>query len=194
MAFPLAIWALLALWSRRNDPFAQRGACARSTEELKHAPGSTNRSLRRLGLAGLIALAMTAFYWLPVMLESQYVWIAQDVGGLGFEGHLAPLQTWVTTGASYRYFPDQGVQAEHPLSWAQVALLGFALLVGGMRTLFYRVHTSRDACATNLHTSSDAYATHAGGVGFHSRIGLDQVRPWCASTSNLIGPYVRPIT
>jgi len=111
VAFPLAGWALLALCSERLRE-----------ERLK--------SLLRLGLAGIIALAMTAFYWLPVLLESLYVLITQDVGGFGFERHLAPLQTWITAELSYHYFPNQGVQAEHPLSWAQVGLVGLALLIG----------------------------------------------------------------
>lgn len=81
-----------------------------------------------LTAGALVALGLTAFYWLPVAMESRYVAIAQDVGGLGFERHLAPLTEWLAAGPAYRYFPEQGVAGEHPLSWAQGALLGVALL------------------------------------------------------------------
>lgn len=108
IAFPLAVWTLIAL-SKAAD-----------------------KGRYLLGMIGATAsaAALTAFYWFPVLLESRYVMISQDVGGLGFARHLQPLAQWIAATADYHYFPYQGVAAEHPLSWAQVALLGVALIVG----------------------------------------------------------------
>lgn len=124
VAFPLILWALLRLWFAHSDRSKTLGFSLWSL-------------FWRFATVCVVALAMTAFYWLPVLLESQYIAIAQDVGGLGFEEHLAPLQTWITAEPSYHYFPNQGVQAEHPLSWPQVGLVGLALLIG-MARFFYR--------------------------------------------------------
>lgn len=109
VAFPLALWTLLSMQRQRERrPLASY--------------------LKELALSATIALLITAFYWLPVLLESRYVWISQDVGGLGFASHLAPWHEWIAHSATYQYTPDQGVAADHPLSWAQVALLGLSVL------------------------------------------------------------------
>ena len=47
---------------------------------------------------------------------------------MGFAEHLAAWHQWIAPDATYRYFPDQGVAADHPLSWAQVALLALSLV------------------------------------------------------------------
>jgi hypothetical protein len=118
-AFPLALWIVLAALVRRQH------------EESRPAEGGNRAALvhlRELALGGVVALFVTAFYWLPVVLESGYVWISQDVGGLGFANHLAAWHEWIAPDATYRYFPNQGVAADHPLSWAQVALLALSLV------------------------------------------------------------------
>ncbi|HYN88585.1 MAG TPA: hypothetical protein VER55_08640, partial [Ardenticatenaceae bacterium] len=78
-----------------------------------------------LGVA--VGAMLSAFYWLPVVAESQVVHLAGDVGGRGYERHLQPLGQWVARGVFYRYFPDQGVAGEHPLGWVQWLLLALAL-------------------------------------------------------------------
>ncbi|MBA2390760.1 MAG: hypothetical protein H0V67_10955, partial [Geodermatophilaceae bacterium] len=102
VALPLAAWALLAL----------RGHTASSWPHL-----------RAIGTGAALALLATGFYWLPLVLESRHIWLAQDVGGFGFVRHLAPWREWVAASPLYHYFPNQGVLGEHPLSWAQVGLL-----------------------------------------------------------------------
>src|SRR5690606_1969834 len=57
---------------------------------------------------------------------SRVVHLALDVGGRGYERHLQPLDQWIGRGLIYRYFPDQGVAAEHPLGWMQLLLIGLA--------------------------------------------------------------------
>ncbi len=137
---PLLFWAL---WRARPWPLALSLAALVLTHNLSvvlvalplaawafvgpHALSPARRLRALVGGGGLAAL-LSAFYWLPVLLESRWVGIAQDVGGQGFARHLAPLSQWVAPSATYRYFPEQGVAGEHPLSWAQVALLAAALV------------------------------------------------------------------
>ncbi|MDQ4077122.1 MAG: hypothetical protein M3220_12840, partial [Chloroflexota bacterium] len=114
VAVPLAVWILLALRGWVTGTSVRRKAILQD-------------ALRNLIFAASVALLLTAFYWLPVLLESRYIWLSQDVGGLGFVSHLAAWYEWVAPGARYRYFPEQGVAGEHPLSSAQVGLLVLSL-------------------------------------------------------------------
>lgn len=108
IALPLAVWCFIAISKQANK----------------------RRYLIGMGAATLGAAALSAFYWLPVLLESRYVQISQDVGGLGFAAHLQPLAQWIAASAGYSYFPNQGVAGEHPLSWAQLAILAVSLIAG----------------------------------------------------------------
>jgi hypothetical protein len=119
VAFPLAFWALLASFREKADEAGP------TRSRNRHAL----TRLLKLGIGAGVALLLTLFYWLPVVLESRYVLLSQDVGGLGFANHLAPLREWLARSATYHYSPFQGVQADHPLSWAQAALLALSLLV-----------------------------------------------------------------
>ncbi len=108
IALPLAAWCLIVLGKRADKRHYIVG----------------------MGAATIGAAALSAFYWLPVLLESRYVMISQDVGGLGFARHLQPISQWIAASADYHYFPNQGVAGEHPLSWAQMALLGLSFIAG----------------------------------------------------------------
>mgnify|MGYP001465255477 CR=1 FL=1 len=77
----------------------------------------------RLLRATLYALLISSFYWVPVLIETPYVKLANDVGGTGFMGHLAPWREWIAGSATYYYTPNHGVEGRHPLSWAQIVLL-----------------------------------------------------------------------
>ncbi len=121
VALPLALWGAMVVSSGPPVSPHQRAG----NFEIRNSKFEMFKSLL---LAGVAALLLSAFYWLPVLLESRAVAISQDVGGLGFAEHLAPWQAWVARGASYRYFPEQGTQADFPLSWAQGALLALAAL------------------------------------------------------------------
>lgn len=105
----LALWLLAAPWLRAESGRLQALAGVVGT--------------------GLLAALLSAFYWLPVLLESRWVHLAVDVGGRGFVRHLQPFSEWVAPEPLYAYFPNQGVAGEHPLAWVQVALIAFALLV-----------------------------------------------------------------
>lgn len=108
IALPLAFWCLIALGKMEDK----------------------RRYIVGMGVATLGAAALSAFYWLPVLLESRYVMISQDVGGLGFARHLQPFTQWLAPTANYFYFPNQGVAGEHPLSWAQVTILILSFIAG----------------------------------------------------------------
>lgn len=77
------------------------------------------------GLAGLLGIGLSAFYWLPVLLESRWVGLAGGASA-GYQRHLAPIIGSLSPYVLYRYFPAQGTPAEHPagLVTSVVALAG----------------------------------------------------------------------
>jgi hypothetical protein len=86
----------------------------------------TTRSGREffLGLFSLLlAVGLSAFYWLPALLEMPWVGLAAGLGSTGYTKHLAALLQSTSPFLFYRYFPDQGVGAEYPLSPVQALLL-----------------------------------------------------------------------
>ncbi|MHB0875584.1 MAG: 6-pyruvoyl-tetrahydropterin synthase-related protein [Anaerolineae bacterium] len=79
-----------------------------------------------LGIAAIVGASLSAFYWLPAVLEVKYV-LAGTVEGLGdLLSLLQPLDQWLSRVIVHRYTPAQGVAAQHPLSIVQaiVAVLG----------------------------------------------------------------------
>lgn len=81
-------------------------------------------------LAILLALGLTAFYWLPGFRESAWVRLGQ-VGptATDYRHQLVPLSQFFSPFLIYRYFPHQGVELEHPLSYIQLGLVSLSLLV-----------------------------------------------------------------
>lgn len=90
--------------------------------------------------AGLLGLGLSAFYWLPVLLESQYVGLAGGASA-GYQRHLAPIAGSFSPYFLYRYFPAQGTPAEHPagLVTSLVALAGLLLGLSRLRCVSPRV-------------------------------------------------------
>jgi len=105
----LVVWWGVVVWTRRPA----------GTSLWPHAAASARRLTAAVGLAALLS----AFYWLPVLLETKWVLLAGDVGGRGFLRHLYPWSELISRSLVYRYVPDQQVAAEHPLSWVHLALL-----------------------------------------------------------------------
>jgi hypothetical protein len=106
---------------------------------LSHRQGAI--SLIRHGLtAGLLGLGLSAFYWLPVLLESQYVGLAGGASA-GYQRHLAPIAGALSPYFLYRYFPTQGTPAEHPagLITSLVALAGLLLSLLRIRRISARI-------------------------------------------------------
>ncbi len=139
---PLALWAIGRLFERKNVAYVVVAALAYGGLILTHnltalifAPlffayallwALVSREFRLLALVGLsflLALGLTAFYWLPALTEARWVGLAAGFASTGYRDHLTPLRESVSPFLLYRYFPNQGVKAEHPLSLIHLFLL-----------------------------------------------------------------------
>jgi hypothetical protein len=86
-----------------------------------------------------IAVGLCAFYWLPVLMETQYVGLAANLGSAGYERHLAPFPDFVSLSPVFRYLPDLGGGYNNPfyplgLTYAVVIVASAAVLVWLLRT------------------------------------------------------------
>ncbi|MGQ9515913.1 MAG: 6-pyruvoyl-tetrahydropterin synthase-related protein [Anaerolineae bacterium] len=81
--------------------------------------------VRDWGIAGLLGIGLSAFYWLPVLLESRWVGLAGGASA-GYQRHLAPIIGSLSPYVLYYYVPAQGTPAEHPagLVTSAIALAG----------------------------------------------------------------------
>ena len=139
---PLALWAIGRLFQQRNVAYAIAVALTYGGLILTHnltalifAPlflayallwTATRREFRLLALVGLsflLALGVTVFYWLPALTEARWVGLAAGFASTGYRDHLTPLGESISPFLLYRYFPNQVVEAEHPLSMVHVFLL-----------------------------------------------------------------------
>jgi len=162
--FPFLLWTLYRLiWARRRSyiiwtalggaglilthnlsalifaPFAAAYALllmALGTRSAREQAFTLTRVAAWAGVsvALLLSLALSAFYWLPALAESQFVHLALDFGGKGYQNHLAPLGGILSPFFLYRYFPDQVVAADHPAGLAQT-LLAVAGIAGLLLTV-----------------------------------------------------------
>jgi hypothetical protein len=89
------------------------------------------RILGYAALALLLAFGLGAFYWLPGFVESKWA----RLGLVGPQAtdyastRLITITDFFSPFVIYRYFPEQGVQLQHPLSWLQFGLLCVSLAV-----------------------------------------------------------------
>ncbi|MGC8838902.1 MAG: 6-pyruvoyl-tetrahydropterin synthase-related protein [Anaerolineae bacterium] len=79
-----------------------------------------------------LALTLSAFYWLPALVESRFVGLGGG-GSAGYREHLAPLWSVVSPSFPYRYFPEQPTVAEHPVGLVQAAVAALGALVCCLR-------------------------------------------------------------
>ncbi len=91
------------------------------------------RDLRVLSYAALalvLALALAAFYWLPGFAEAKWARLGQ-VGprATDYITRLITMSDFFSPFFFYRYFPEQGVSLEHPISWLQFSLICLSLAV-----------------------------------------------------------------
>ena len=91
---------------------------------------TTRRWRRLLPAAGslVLAIALTAVYWLPVLGETQAVGLALGPSQ-GYANHLLSATTFVQQTLAYRYRDDAGMGVIYPFSWLTLGLLA---LVGGL--------------------------------------------------------------
>jgi len=73
-----------------------------------------------MGAIGL-SIMLSAFYWLPALLESQYVGLGGGASA-GYREHLAPLNSMISRSFLYQYYPAQRTIAEHPVGLLQFLL------------------------------------------------------------------------
>jgi hypothetical protein len=86
------------------------------------------RPIGRLALALILSVALTAFYWLPVLTESQYVGLGHGTSQ-GYRNHLLPLTGLFSTSPTYSYWLEPGVPITFPLGLLQALILVAALLL-----------------------------------------------------------------
>ncbi len=102
----IALWVLWFAWRERNRAYLAW-------------------ALRSLALG----LALSAFYWLPVLADLRFVWASQpsDVERQELLNNLAPLSDMLSPFWVHRYVPFTGVRAASPMprigtAWTLVAL------------------------------------------------------------------------
>jgi hypothetical protein len=72
------------------------------------------RSVLLALLSSVIAVGLTAFYWLPVLTETRYVGLAANLGSQGYQRHLASLLDFISLSPIFRYLPDLGGGVDNP--------------------------------------------------------------------------------
>jgi hypothetical protein len=82
------------------------------------------RTPGRFLLAAAMALALGAFYWVPVMVESRYVGLGHGVSQ-GYRQHLLSLQALVFPGPVYDYTTQAPIT--FPIGWLHVGILAAAI-------------------------------------------------------------------
>lgn len=154
---PLILWSYHAAFSRRQPgPPLLWAALAwaglvytHNLTALMMAPVTAlyllllalwTRRWRRLVLAAgslLLAMALSADYWLPVLWESANVGIGLGPSD-GYRRHLAPLSRLVQWTPLYGYRLEQGGVADFPLSWLTGTLVLLVVLLAGWNWLHRR--------------------------------------------------------
>ena len=147
--FPLILWCFYNLITKRRWPYLVWSALSLAGLIVTHnlialifSPllvayvafvWFRDRDPRVAGLATgavILALALSAFYWLPGFAESS--WARLGMVGPRASDYLPRLITmkdFFSPYLLYRYFPEHGVSLEHPISWLQFGLLVLSLTV-----------------------------------------------------------------
>jgi hypothetical protein len=92
---------------------------------LKHGG---RRTTGQVALALGLAVALSAFYWLPVLAESQYVGLGYGASR-GYQDHLLPPADLFSLHLAYPYPTEAGVASTFPLGLIQVLILVTALIL-----------------------------------------------------------------
>lgn len=133
--FPLILWCFFCYFAEGRTGHVMAGGASYALLILTHnlsawiftpvllaylillsltGPRDKQRLCQSFG-ALLLGLGLAAFYWLPILGEGQWVHLREDFNSTGYQRHLVPLTETISPFLIYRYFPDQGVKAEHPL-------------------------------------------------------------------------------
>jgi len=91
-----------------------------------------------LSVVSLVAgILLDAFYWLPVLAETQFVGLAANIGAPGYQRHLASIFDFITTSPIFRYWPDLGGGVDN--AFYPLGLIYALLIVGGVAALVWQV-------------------------------------------------------
>ncbi|MBN1659296.1 MAG: hypothetical protein JXA93_12905 [Anaerolineae bacterium] len=99
-----------------------------AVRDQRAAGQAAGRAVGRVAMALGLGVAISAFYWLPVLLESHYVGLGHGTSS-GYRDHLFALGRLVSTRAAYDYtlLPEKPVT--FALGWAQASILVAGLLL-----------------------------------------------------------------
>jgi hypothetical protein len=86
------------------------------------------RTFLTLTLTFALALVLTAFYWLPVLAEAQYVGLGHGASS-GYQDHLVSPSGLFDWSPAYPYTDEPGVTPAFPLGWVQAAILVAAMIL-----------------------------------------------------------------
>ena len=90
-------------------------------------------ALGGIALALAFAVAIAAFYWLPVLAESGYVGLGEGASR-GYQDHLVGISGLFSPGTAYPYPVNSGTVPTFPLGLGQLAILAAApLVIFGLR-------------------------------------------------------------
>jgi len=93
-------------------------------------PSHRGRQVLNAGLAFVVALGLTAFYWLPVIAEASAVKLGADPISTGYRQHLLPLGNLVSRSLTYVYRLAAGQPLQHRLSLLMALLLLLTVAAG----------------------------------------------------------------
>jgi hypothetical protein len=102
----------------------------------EHKSLNWRRTAAALATTSALALLFTAFYWLPVLTESQYVGLGHGASQ-GYQEHLVSVPDLFDASYVYPYTDKAGSTPTFPLGWLQAAILAAALV------LPFRAHPGR---------------------------------------------------
>jgi hypothetical protein len=104
----LAVYIALVLWQRRRR-------------------GEIGRLMLRVVLTLLLAAALSAFYWLPILFESGYVGLGYGTSQ-GYQDHFLSLSALISLKPVYDYAIEAGIPITFQVGWVQILILAGALV------------------------------------------------------------------
>jgi uncharacterized membrane protein len=158
--FPLLLWAFHALVQAAPPARLARMALAvlllaglvvtHSLSALIFAPvllaylallliqARSREAVGAVAAALVLSVALSAFYWLPVLAESQYVGLSSGVSQ-GYRDHFLTLGNVLSLDLTYPHPTETGSMPPFPLGLAQIAILVAAIFLAFLRTARQRV-------------------------------------------------------
>ena len=101
-----------------------------------------SRAIGQVLLSLLLAAGLSAFYWLPILVESSYVGLGYGTSQ-GYQDHLLSLPALISMKPAYDYTIEPGIPITFQLGWVQILILVCAVVPAvGLRkhrglTLFF---------------------------------------------------------